>query len=55
MAADPAAATATGLAPRPLEDTARDTLGWLRGVEQPDSPGLRPEREAELLAAWKRR
>jgi 2'-hydroxyisoflavone reductase len=55
MAADPAAATATGLVPRPLEDTARDTLSWLRGVEQPASPGISPEREAELLDAWKRR
>jgi len=50
-----ARARAAGLAFRPLEDTARDTLAWDR-TRPPDaraaSPALRPEREAEVLAAW---
>lgn len=52
LAADPSAAYATGLTPRPLADTARDTLEWLRGTNAPPRPpgvGLDPDREAELL------
>ncbi len=50
-----ARAHALGLRCRPLEETARDTLAW--DLARPDtaregSPSLRPEREAELLAAW---
>ena len=52
MAADPSKAYASGLSPRPLADTVRDTLAWTRTVEQPDEPGLSPDREQELLAAW---
>jgi 2'-hydroxyisoflavone reductase len=52
MAADPSAAFATGLRPRPLPDTVRDTLEWLRGQEQPTTPGLSPDREVELLRRW---
>ena len=52
MAADPAAAVATGLRARPLADTVRDTLTWLQGADQPDQPGLPPEREAALLKRW---
>jgi 2'-hydroxyisoflavone reductase len=52
MGADPAKAYATGLSPRPLVETARDTLAWVRTVEQPADVGLDAEREAELLAAW---
>jgi nucleoside-diphosphate-sugar epimerase len=52
MTADPAAALATGLRIRPLEETVRDTLAWTRSVEQPGTPGLAPERERDLLAAW---
>lgn len=52
MAANPAKAYGTGLSPRPLAETARDTLAWIRTVEQPEGVGLDPEREAELLAAW---
>jgi 2'-hydroxyisoflavone reductase len=58
-------ALAAGLAFRPLEGTARDTLAWQRANEgrpAPDKAGvpipdetLRPEREAELLAEWHRR
>jgi 2'-hydroxyisoflavone reductase len=55
MAADPSAAFGTGLAPRPLPDTIRDTLSWLRSQEQPASPGLSPDREGELLERWRSR
>src|SRR5690349_2463978 len=53
-AADPAAANAAGLAPRPLGQT----IDELRAAEAaaptpvPDGTGLTAEREAELLAAW---
>jgi 2'-hydroxyisoflavone reductase len=52
LAGDPSAAEATGLAPRPLADSARDTLAWLLGpdaVPMPPRVGLDPGREAELL------
>ena len=58
MAADPGRATATGLRPRPLADTVRDTLAWAQSVPLPDSVAasrLSAEREAELLARWHRR
>ncbi len=45
-----------GLRFRSIEDTARDTLAWersLREDERPPSPAISPEREAELLAAWR--
>src|SRR5262249_55590560 len=54
-----ARAVRDGLTFRPAEETARDTLAWLRSP--PDSrtaklkAGLTPEREALLLAAWKNR
>ncbi|GAB7187198.1 NAD-dependent epimerase/dehydratase family protein [Kitasatospora sp. Ki12] len=47
---DPAAALATGLALRPVADTARDI-----GAFEPLPETLTPGREAELLAAWHRR
>jgi len=46
-----------GLTFRPLLDTARDTLAWVRSLPA-DAPakmrssGLSREREAQLLAAW---
>jgi 2'-hydroxyisoflavone reductase len=56
-------ALAAGLAPRPLEETARDTWEWLRAVRAGEAPepvaggfvarGLSPEREAEVLAAFR--
>jgi 2'-hydroxyisoflavone reductase len=53
LAADPAAATRSGLAPRPLADTVADTLGWARSSGPPrDHPGLSPEREREVLHEW---
>ena len=42
-------AVAAGLSFRKLEDTA---LATLDGAETTDTAGLKPEREAELLAAW---
>lgn len=53
MAADPAKAFGTGLRPRPLADTVRDTWAWTQGVPQPASPGMSADRESELLAAWR--
>lgn len=52
MTADPSRAFATGLRPRPLADTVRDTLAWLATQQQPSSPGLSAEREAALLTRW---
>jgi len=59
--ADVAKAVAHGLAFRPLRESARDILaspgsgaGVKFGVEAPPA-GLDPEREAELLEAWKAR
>ncbi|HEY5185624.1 MAG TPA: NAD-dependent epimerase/dehydratase family protein [Actinomycetes bacterium] len=56
-AVDPSAAYASGLAPRPLADTVRDTLAWARAADQPtrDGVGLTPARETELLARWRAR
>jgi 2'-hydroxyisoflavone reductase len=52
MACDPSKALTTGLAPRDLADTIRDTLAWTRTVDQPDGTGLDPQTEKELLAGW---
>jgi nucleoside-diphosphate-sugar epimerase len=45
-------ALAAGLTFRPLEETVRGTLDE---AETTDAAGMAPEREAELLAAWKAR
>jgi 2'-hydroxyisoflavone reductase len=49
-------AVAAGLTFRPVVDTARDTLTWWKTLppERQAKPraGLKPEREAEVLAAW---
>ena len=47
-------AIAAGLTFRPLRETVRDTLAWdaARPADHDWKAGLRPEREAELLAAW---
>lgn len=49
-------ATAAGLSIRPLEDTVAATLAWWR--EQPGGrelrAGLSPDRETQVLAAWRR-
>ena len=44
-----ARAVAAGLTFRPLEETARDTL---EQAELTEDAGMKPEREAELLAEW---
>lgn len=48
-----------GLKFRPLGDTAADTLAWWKALpaERREKPkvGLTPQREAEVLAAWKAR
>lgn len=54
-----ARAQAAGLAWRPLEDTVRDTLSYWRSLPdarraQPKA-GLSPQREAEVLEAWRAR
>ena len=57
MALDPAAAFATGLRPRPVADTVRDTLDWQQAESDVlrEGWGISPEREAELLSAWHQR
>ncbi len=52
MAMDPARAFGSGLRPRPLADTVRDTLAWTRTAPPPDGTGLTPTDEKRVLAAW---
>ena len=51
-------ALAKGLTFRPLADTARDTLAWFKSLPQDRQSklraGLTSEREAEVLARWKK-
>ena len=51
-------ALSKGLTFRPLSETARDTLTWFESLPQERQShlkaGLSPEREAEVLAAWKK-
>jgi 2'-hydroxyisoflavone reductase len=51
-------ALSKGLTFRPLADTARDTLAWFKSLPQDRQSKLRagitPEREAEVLAEWKK-
>jgi 2'-hydroxyisoflavone reductase len=49
-------AVAAGLAFRPIAETVRDTAAWAetRGQQEPKA-GLAPERERELLEAWRTR
>ena len=48
-----------GLTFRPLAETARETLAWFKSQpkERPEKlkAGITPEREAEVLAAWKKK
>ena len=52
-------ALAKGLTFRPLAETTRDTLAWFKSLPQDRQSkihaGLTPEREAEVLAAWKKK
>ncbi len=50
-AADPSAAYAAGLSPRPLADTIDSTLVWIRSTDGPPAgTGLTPDQEAALFA-----
>jgi 2'-hydroxyisoflavone reductase len=50
LALDPGAAVRTGLTPRPVADTIRDTADWMATAQwRRDGVGLDPRREAELL------
>jgi nucleoside-diphosphate-sugar epimerase len=42
-----------GLVTRPVADTARETLAWLRATPDANVTGITREREAEVLAAWR--
>lgn len=65
MEVDGRRAVARGLTFRPVEDTARDVQAWNASRPAAENPwragepelraGLRPEREAELLGAWRDR
>ena len=54
LSVDPAKAFAAGLETRPLEETARDTLAWVRSGDAPADPpaGLAREKEQVLLDSW---
>jgi hypothetical protein len=54
LAVDPSPAFEAGLETRPLVETARDTLAWVRAGDGPDEPpaGLGRDRERELLDSW---
>jgi 2'-hydroxyisoflavone reductase len=42
-----------GLVTRPVAETARDTLAWLRATPDAKVTGITRERESEVLAAWR--
>jgi len=48
-------ALANGLRIRPLEETVRDTLEWVRAGLSPSEPsaGLAREKEQRVLDAWR--
>jgi nucleoside-diphosphate-sugar epimerase len=54
LAHDAAPSVAAGLTLRPVAETARDTIAWLRATPDATRTGIGREREAELLAAWHR-
>lgn len=51
---DTAAPAAAGLTTRPVAETARDTLTWLRAHPGAARTGIGSDREAAVLAAWHR-
>jgi 2'-hydroxyisoflavone reductase len=63
LSADVSRAVAAGLRFRPVEETVRDTLQWARATADTaaalssgmeiGAAGMEPERERELLAAWR--
>jgi 2'-hydroxyisoflavone reductase len=52
MSRDVSAALDAGLSPRPLEETARDTLDWLQQTPGAPVTGLTAEEHRELLHRW---
>ena len=52
MAHDVRASYDAGLATRPIGETARDTLAWLRDHPDAAVTGLTRDEEAEVLRAW---
>jgi 2'-hydroxyisoflavone reductase len=52
LAHDPTPSFEAGLVVRPVAETARDTLAWLRATPDAARTGLSPEAEARVLAAW---
>ncbi|MBA3781394.1 MAG: epimerase [Nocardioides sp.] len=52
LAHDPTPSFDAGLSVRPIADTTRDTLAWLRETPDAVRTGLSPEAEARVLAAW---
>jgi 2'-hydroxyisoflavone reductase len=56
LAADPSRANATGLSPRPLAQTIRETLEWANNDPSANrGRGMDRERESELLRKWRTR
>lgn len=53
MARDVSASYAAGLTTRPLSETARDTLAWLRSTPDAVRTGLSREHERRVLDAWR--
>jgi nucleoside-diphosphate-sugar epimerase len=52
LAHDPTPSSDAGLTTRPIAETARDTLTWLREQQDPKLTGLSREDEADVLEAW---
>jgi len=52
LAHDTSPAIAAGLRIRPMAETARDTLAWLRETPDAAVTGLTMQEEAEVLTAW---
>lgn len=46
-------ALSAGLKLRPVGATCADTAGWATGLSLPEGIGLAPDREADLLRAWR--
>ncbi len=53
LAHDPTPSFEAGLRVRPIADTARDTLAWLRATPDAARTGLSPDGEDRVLAAWR--
>ncbi len=52
LAHDPTPSYDAGLVTRPIAETARDTLAWLRVTPNATRTGLTAAEEADVLAAW---